>query len=291
MIVELLSIMVPVLIPMGLGFVWGLRGVRFDHEMVTDLVTNIAAPGLVFFTLANLTVSRDLLATMVAATVATALVTGIVGAGILRLCRLPLRPFVSVLVFPNTGNVGLPLSLLAFGDAGLTLAIAVFVVFVVGQFTIGIGMASGRVSLRYLARMPLIWAVIAALVFLLTGTKPPRWLNSTAELLGDMSIPLMLITLGVSLAGLSVGDLGRSLLLAVLRFGLGFLAGLAVAYAFGLDGHARGVLILQSSMPTAVFNALLAQRYGTRPEQVAGAVTVSTLLGLGVMPLVLIYIM
>lgn len=146
MIVELLSIMVPVLIPMGLGFVWGLRGVRFDHEMVTDLVTNIAAPGLVFFTLANLTVSRDLLATMVAATVATALVTGIVGAGILRLCRLPLRPFVSVLVFPNTGNVGLPLSLLAFGDAGLTLAIAVFVVFVVGQFTIGIGMASGRVS-------------------------------------------------------------------------------------------------------------------------------------------------
>jgi predicted permease len=106
-----------------------------------------------------------------------------------------------------------------------------------------------------------------------------------------MTIPLMLITLGVSLAALRVAGLGRSLLLALLRLGLGFAVGLGIAYAFRLDGIARGVLILQSTMPTAVFNYLFAHRYATRPEEVAGAVTVSTLLTLAIMPLVLIYVM
>jgi predicted permease len=101
----------------------------------------------------------------------------------------------------------------------------------------------------------------------------------------------MLITLGVSLAGLRVSDLGRSFLLAVLRLGLGFAVGLGIAYAFGLENTARGVLVLQSTMPTAVFNYLFAHRYATRPEEVAGAVTVSTLLTLAIIPLVLIYVM
>lgn len=259
--------------------------------MVTQLVTTIGAPALVFHTVANLAVGIDEFLAMVGATVATMIATGLAGAALLALCRLPLRPFLSVLVFPNTGNVGLPLSLLAFGDQGLTLAIGVFAVFVVAQFTIGINMASGQLSMRFLLRMPLIWALLAAVIFLVLRMRPPGWLNATGDLLGGMSIPLMLITLGVSLSSLRVGGLGRSLLLSVLRLGLGFTVGLAVAYALRLDGTARGVLILQSSMPTAVFNYLFAHRYGTRPEEVAGAVTVSTLLTLAAMPLVLLYVM
>ena len=291
MITELLSIMAPVLISVGLGFVWGRRGGRFDHEMVTQLVITIGAPALVFHTVANLAVDLDDFVAMVGATVATMVATGVAAAALLALFRLPLRPFLSVLVFPNTGNVGLPLSLLAFGETGLTLAIGVFIVFLVAQFTIGVGLASGRISLRFLVRMPLIWALAAALVFLLLRATPPAWLNATTDLLGGMTIPLMLITLGVSLAGLRVAGLGRSLLLAVLRLGLGFAVGLAVAYVFRLEGTPRGVLILQSAMPTAVFNYLFAHRYATRPEEVAGAVTVSTLLTLAVLPLVLIYVM
>jgi malate permease and related proteins len=291
MITELLSIMAPVLISVGLGFVWGRRGGRFDHEMVTQLVITIGAPALVFHTVANLAVDLDDFVAMVGATVATMVATGLAAAALLALFRLPLRPFLSVLVFPNTGNVGLPLSLLAFGETGLTLAIGVFIVFLVAQFTIGVGLASGRISLRFLVRMPLIWALAAALVFLLLRATPPAWLNATTDLLGGMTIPLMLITLGVSLAGLRVAGLGRSLLLAVLRLGLGFAVGLAVAYVFRLEGTPRGVLILQSAMPTAVFNYLFAHRYATRPEEVAGAVTVSTLLTLAVLPLVLIYVM
>ena len=291
MITELLSIMAPVLISVGLGFVWGRRGGRFDHEMVTQLVITIGAPALVFHTVANLAVDLDDFVAMVGATVATMVATGLAAAALLALFRLPLRPFLSVLVFPNTGNVGLPLSLLAFGETGLTLAIGVFIVFLVAQFTIGVGLASGRISLRFLVRMPLIWALAAALVFLLLRATPPAWLNATTDLLGGMTIPLMLITLGVSLAGLRVAGRGRSLLLAVLRLGLGFAVGLAVAYVFRLEGTPRGVLILQSAMPTAVFNYLFAHRYATRPEEVAGAVTVSTLLTLAVLPLVLIYVM
>ncbi len=291
MIAELISIMLPVLISVGLGFVWGRRGGTFDHEMVTQLVTTIGAPALVFHTLANLTVGLDQFIAMVGATVATMIATGLAGVALLALFRLPLRPFLPVLVFPNTGNVGLPLSLLAFGDRGLALAVGIFAVYVVAQFTVGLAIASGQISLRFLVRMPLVWALAVAIGFLVLGTRPPEWLNQTADLLGGMTIPLMLITLGVSLAALRVGGLGRSLLLALLRLGLGFAVGLAIAYAFRLDGTPRGVLILQSTMPTAVFNYLFAHRYGTRPEEVAGAVTVSTVLTLAIIPLVLIYVM
>jgi predicted permease len=109
--------------------------------------------------------------------------------------------------------------------------------------------------------------------------------------MAGLTIPLMLLTLGVSLARLRVPRFSRSLLVALARMGLGFGAGLAVAHVFGLDGVARGVLILDASMPVAVFNYLLAERYDRAPDEVAGAVVVSTLLSFGTLPLLLWYLL
>jgi len=291
MFAELFSIIAPVLVCAGIGYGWARFGRAFDVEFVTTLITNIATPCLVFYTLANLTVDAAAVGVISGAAVAMLALCAALSALILRPLGLSLRAFLPALTFPNTGNMGLPLCFLAFGDAGLALAIGVFAVCAVGQLTIGAAVASGTVSLRDLARIPILYAVAIAVVFLATGIQPPAWINATTKLLGGITIPMMLITLGVSLSRLSVRRAGRAAWLSALRLGMGFAVGVAIAWALGLEGTARGVMVLQSAMPVAVFNYLFAQRYQTAPEEVAGMVVISTVLSFVSLPLLLLYVL
>jgi len=291
MIGELFSVVAPVFICAGIGFAWEKFGRGYDVDLVTNLVTTVGAPCLVFHTLANLEVDREAFATIVGAAVAALAVFAALGALILRLARLPQRSYLPALMFPNVGNVGVPINYLAFGDLGLALAIGVFTVYVVGQFTVGVAIASGTVSLKALARLPLLYALAAALVFMVSGTVPPEWINATTDLLGGLTIPLMLITLGISLARLKVASVPRSVALSVLRLVMGFAVGVALAWALGLEGAVRGVFIIEMAMPVAVFNYLFAQRYKTAPEEVAGMVVMSTAFSFATLPLLLWFVL
>ncbi|TVR83595.1 MAG: AEC family transporter [Rhodospirillales bacterium] len=291
MAAALFTVMAPVLICVAIGVAWDRAGKGFDVDLVTVLITNVGAPCLVFHTLANLTVSAEAFATMVAAALLVLAVNAPLAAGVLRLARLPQRTFLPALVFANTGNVGLPLSFLAFGEAGLGLAIGVFAVHSVAMFIFGPALAAGTISWRGLLRVPVLYALPPALAFMIIDLPPPGWINATTKLLGDITIPMMLIALGVSLGRLKVASAGRSLALSLLRLGIGFGVGVSVAWLFGLEGVARGVLILQSTMPAAVFTYLFAQRYGRAPQDVAGVVVISTVIAFATMPLLLLYVL
>lgn len=287
MIHQLLNVVAPVFISIAIGWGWGKLGRAYDTDLVSSLVMNISAPCLVFSTLSALSISPRTLGGMgIATTIAIALF-GVIGSTVLRLAGLPRRGFLSPLMFANIGNMGLPLCLFAFGKPGLALAIVVFAVFCVGQFSLGLWLYSGAASPLYLFRFPVIYAVFVALVFLVTGLRPPEWIGKTTELLGGFTIPLMLLTLGVTLARLEVMNIRRALLLSILRLGMGFGVGVLVSTIMGLTGIARGVLILQCSMPVAVFNYLLAERYRRNPKETAELVVVSTVLSLVTLPLIL----
>ena len=284
MLAELFSIVAPVLVCAGLGFGWAKSGRKFDTDMVMTLVTNIGVPCLVFSTLVQADIEARALAAMAGATAVVVVAVGVLGAGALKLTGQPVRPFLPSLMFPNVGNMGLPLCLLAFGDVGLALGIAVFTVMVVIQFVVSPIIAGNITSPKELARIPILYAVAASLIVILGNVEPWAWVVNTTKILGGMVIPLMLTTLGISLARLRVVGLARAAGIAVLRVGLGFGIGLAVATGLGLEGAAKGVLVLQSSLPVAVFNFLFAERYQTRPTDVAGAVVVSTLLSFAALP-------
>ena len=283
MFADLFSVIAPVMICAGIGFLWARLGKPFDTVLVSSLMTNIGAPCLVFSSLLRITVEPADLGLMAGLALAVLAVTSLIGGGVLKAAGLSGRAFLPPLIFANTGNMGLPLCLLAFGETGLALAIT--------HFTIGVGYVSGAASLSSLLRIPVLYAVAAALAFMVTGTQAPSWLINTTGLLGDMTIPLMLITLGVSLSLLRVSGMGRSIGLSALRLAMGFSVGVGLAWAFDLEGAARGVLILQSSMPVAVFNYLFAQRYDRSPEEVAGVVVVSTALSFLTLPFLLWFVL
>jgi predicted permease len=291
MFATLLAIIAPILIASAIGFAWGRSGKPFDSTLVTALVTTLGTPCLIASTLTRLHPDANALATMAVVTLLSFLAFGVFGLAILRLLKLPYHSYLPALMFPNCGNMGLPLCLFAFGEKGLALAIIYFVISATLQFTVGVGIASGSADPRRLLRMPLLYAVAASLVFLATGWPVPLWLANTLELIGGLTIPLMLVALGVSLAQLQVRSLKRALGISTVRLGLGFLVGVGLAWGFDLDRVAAGVVILQCSMPVAVFNYLFAKLYERSAEDVAGMVVVSTMLSFATLPLLLLLIL
>lgn len=287
MFATLTAIIAPILIVAAIGYVWAWLKRPFDSRPVTAIGT----PSLVASTLTRLSVDAAVLGQMALVTVLAFAGFALVGMVALKLLKLPFHSYLPSLMFPNVGNMGLPLSLFAFGEDGLALAIVFFVISVTLQFTVGVGLAAGSADVKRFLRMPLTYAVVLSLLFLATGWPVPKWLANTLDLLGGLTIPLMLVALGVSLGHLRVRSLGRALLLSLLRLGAGFAIGLGIGRAFGLEGEALSVVVLQSTMPVAVFNYLFAELYKREPEDVAGLVVISTVLSFVTLPLLLIFVL
>ncbi|MGH6892097.1 MAG: AEC family transporter [Dongiaceae bacterium] len=291
MLSQLSAVVLPVLLVAGIGFIWAKMGRRFDSVFLTDIATNVGTPCLVAHSLITLKVTPIALAQMgVAVLIALAgfLVLGLVT---LRLLKLSPNSYLPALMFPNTGNMGLPLSLFAFGQEGLGLAVVYFGCTVTLQFTLGISLSAGNLSLSRLARTPTVHAVAISVVLLVFNIPLPAWIDNTISVLGGITIPMMLLTLGVSLAQLKVNALGRNLLLSCVRLGGGFLIALVIAHALDLPPVAAGVLIIQSSMPVAVFNFLFAQYYGRAHGDVAAMVVISTALSFLTLPLLAYFVL
>jgi malate permease and related proteins len=281
---QLSAVVLPVLLVAGIGFTWAKMGRRFDSGFLTDIATNIGTPCLVAHSLMTLEIDPAALAQMGIA-VLTA-VSGFLALGfiVLRVMKLSINSYLPALIFPNTGNMGLPLALFAFGKEGLALAVVYFSCTVTLQFTLGISLSAGSLSLSRLVRTPAIYAVAISAALLLLGLKLPVWIENTIGVLGDITIPMMLLTLGVSLAQLKVNGLGRNLVLSLVRLGGGFVIALIIAQVFSLPPTAAGVLIIQSAMPVAVFNFLFAQYYGRAHGDVAAMVVISTGLSFVTLP-------
>ncbi len=291
MFTTIFSVITPVFICALLGFVWVKRGIPFDTPFVSRLVMEVGAPCLIFSSFMEQDIDMAAFRTMATAAFVSMLLFGLFGGLGLFIARMDQRTWLPSQIFPNVGNMGLPLCLLAFGDEGLALGMTYFMVNTVFGFTIGAMITSGKMSLRDLLKTPTFWSAIITITFLFTGTKPWTWVQDTTSLLGDFTIPLMLIAMGVSLARFQIASVKHSLVIALMRLGMGFGVGVGVATLFGFEGVARGITILQSAMPVAVFSYLFAVRYNRSPEEVAGTVLISTVLSFLSLPLLLWFVL
>ena len=126
--------------------------------------------------------------------------------------------------------------------------------------------------------------MIAAALFLISDVEVPKVMLNTTELLGNFTIPLMLITLGVSLATLQINNIRRSIVIVASRFGLGIPVGFGLASILGFEGAAYGTLVVMCSMPVAVITFLFAENYGADGRAVASSVVLSTLISFIMLP-------
>lgn len=291
MFAQLFAVMAPVLIGAGIGFTWIRCGYVYPTEFVTRLVFNIGTPALVVASLANADVDpNDFWRTLIT----TFLVLGgmaLASFGVAALLRKPWRVIISPMMYTNAGNMGLPVSLYAFGHFGFTFAMGAWVANALIQFTVGMMLASRGNPWKALVRNPTLYAIALSFALLLTETTLPTWIDNTVHLLSGLTIPLMLITLGVSLASIQVRNLSSGLVFTLCRVPIALGLSFGFATLLDLPPIAASAVALQMSMPVAVYNYLFAQRAGQEPAYVASLVFCSTLLAFVYIPLELAFML
>ncbi len=285
MSIEILNIIAPVFVVAGIGFFLEFRGAGFHSQSLSRLAMLIGTPSLVFSSLTSTTLQDESLVRIVTISLAAVLVGGVLSTAVLFILRMSLRSFLSSLSLPNAGNAGLPLVFFAFGDPGLTIGVAFFFMIALVQYTVVPAIVTGDPGLRKLLREPLVWSVMAVLLFKFTEFPVPVFIANTTALTGGIMIPIMLILLGSALARLKVRDIGTSALLGGVRLMIGIATGLTTVMIFDLEGVEAGAIFLLCAMPSAMITYVIAEHYGRSPERVAGLVVSSTLLTFLCLPL------
>lgn len=290
LIADIAAVVAPVFVISLIGYIWAKIKLPFDQAMVLQIIILVSTPCLVFVTLTSMAPPPGEIVRMGMAALICHIAFALAGWILLKIARLPMRVYLPSLMLPNSGNLGLSVSMFAFGETGMALAMIYMTAGMIGQFTAIPAIVAGRFDIRQLLKLPFIHALVIALAINLLDIKVPVWIDNTARLGGALCIPLALMSLGVAMAQLHIQNFRRTFLLSVFRVVSGGAIGWLIASALGLDGIYRGVLVIQSAMPSALFNYLFAQLNDAEPGEVASMVLVSTAFSYLTLPILVLLI-
>lgn len=290
---RILGIILPVFFSIAVGFVYGrFRGaaVKSDMAAVNRVSMDVLCPLLVFTALAAKDFDLAQNATLILAGVLISLGSGLLAWPVARLFGYDVRSFVPPMMYNNCGNMGLPLAVLAFGAAGLSAAVALFMACNLIYFTLGVKiLESGRprssASHWAFLKGPMMLAMMAGVLFSVAKIPLPAALFQGLKMLGEACIPIMLFALGVRMLDITFKSWHIGLVGAIVCP----LAGLIIA--FGLDQvltmnpEHRGQMYLFASLPPAVFCFMMAEKYQQEPDKVASIVLLGNLAALAFVPL------
>ncbi|RUR34975.1 AEC family transporter [Vreelandella andesensis] len=286
MIGQILATLLPVFLIAGCGAVYG-RYRNPDIRSLNTLNMELFVPLLVFAVLADRQAPLADYAWLATAAVAVVLGSGLVLWPVAKWLSLDIKVFLPPMMFNNSGNMGVPLLVLAFGPDALPAAVVVFIVEMLLHFSVGLYMLDPRTSLWRLLRMPIVAASLAGLVVNVGGVALPSWLLEAMHMLGGICIPLMLFALGVRLLDIDFNDWRTGLLGAVLCPLSGLVIALPLMWLLPLNPLQMAVLLVFAALPPAVLNYLVAEQYKLSPQKVASLVLIGNLGSLIVMPLTL----
>lgn len=276
----------PVLLVALFGYLLQRR-LRLHVATLSSVVFNILSPCLVFSSLAGSKLPVTELAGLAAFSAVNILAMGVMAflvARLMKLTRIETTAFMIVIMFVNGGNYGLTLLQLRYGDVGLSRGIVYYVTSTVMVYTVGVLIASmGRVgwrdTMKRMARLPAVYAALLALVAYSIDLPIPAPIMSGITIAGNGAIPVMLLVLGMQIAEMKPDDGSRIVWPAVgLRLLVGPIVGMGIAFLVGLQGVGRSAMIIESAMPAAVINLILATEFGLPASTVARIVVISTLI-------------
>jgi predicted permease len=284
LLARIAQVIVPVFLIVGIGYGYA-RWRRPEMSGFNRIVLDVLSPLIVYTALAGKEFHLREHLPLLAGGALLILATGLVAWGVARLTGTAPRTLVPVVMFNNSGNMGLPVALLAFGPQGLAAAVGLFSIANVIHFSLGARITSAHARTRDLLLSPLMIASALGFASAASGVRPPDMLFNGMKMLGDAMVPLMLFALGVRLTQLRRSDVPRGLLGAFARPLIGLAVAVPLAWALGLEGIARAQLILFGALPPAVMQYLLAERYEQEPERVAAMILLGNALAVVFVPM------
>ena len=289
--IKLFEVLSPVFFIIGIGYFLGKKNSNIDTSFITNYSGNFGTPALIIFGIMSSGVTYSMFADYFIYWLIAMAIFGIVGVIFLVLmkkdCIRELPPFI----LPNTGNMGIPICLFAYGTFGMGVAASISAVIVLLHFTLNVFLASKRFNILVIVKSPSFYAILITVAFLYFEIEAPTFVLNTAMLLAYAMIVLILMSLGIALTQLKVFSLKSSIISSIGRVVIGPIIGLILIKIFNLSGVGAGVLLIQSSMPSAILTYLIASMYSPKKvvDSIASTVVVSTLMSIITVPIVVFF--
>jgi predicted permease len=284
-LIKPLTPVIPVFLLVAVGFIFA-HWKKINLTSVTEIIVYLGTPSLVFSSLASKPLYAGDLAILASGIIAIYAGVGVLIQFYFIIFRFNSRGFALPVLFMNAGNMGIPLALFAFGQAGLQRATLLFVMCTFLQYSLGIYILQGRGNWIEIFRLPLIYATLAGLSCNLMQIKIPELLLQPIVMLGQATIPIMLISLGYRLHEVESLQWGHAVGGALLRILGGFAAANVAVNLIGAEGVNRQVLLLYGALPAAVINFVLTEKYRQDPGLAASIVVLSTFISVLTIPIV-----
>ena len=287
--IKLFEVLFRVFFVVGIGYYLGKTNPKIDTTFITSFAANIGTPAMVIYAITstgiNFEIFRDYFWYYLLAIGLFALV------GIFTLYLLKTKDIVRELpplIFPNTGNMGLPICMFAYGSKGLGVSASITSLIILCHFTLGVFLADRKFNLNVILKNPPFYAIIFSAIMLFYGIKMPVFVVNTTEWLMYVTIFLILMSLGIALTRLKIFSLSNALISSFTRMIIGPAIGFLLIFIFDLKGYAAGVLLIQCSMPSAVLNYLVGSIYSPKKivDSIASTIVVSTLISFVTIPIV-----
>ena len=288
---KLIDVLFPVFFVIGIGYYLGKKNPNINTDFITTFAGNVGTPAMIFYTITTTGVTLSVFTEYFI--YALVIIGGFSLVGILFLLLLK-KDFISELpplILPNTGNMGIPICLFAYGTAGLGIASAIASVVILLHFTLGVLLAKKSFSLEILIKNMPIYGIIVSVIFLYFEWDVPGYLENTTFLLTYATIFLVLMSLGIALSRLKVVSWTHASILGAVRVIIGPIIGFGLIKFLNLNGFAAGVLLIQSCMPSAVLTYLVGSMYSEKKvvDSVASVIVTSTIMSFITIPIVVYF--
>ena len=280
--IKLFEVLFPVFLSIGIGYWYGKKDAKFDTNFITTFSGNIGLPCIIFYSLTFSDIDFDIFLKFSLLTFVYVGIFSIIGLIVLKLLNRDIVRLLPPLILPNTGNMGMPLCLFAFGIKGLAIATAITSTILVLHFSLGILLASRKFSIQPLIKCVPVYAIIFSLFFVYYKIPAPKFLENATFLIGYSAIFLVLVSLGVALSKLKVFSFKETLIYSLIRVLVGPIIGFVFVKYLNLTGVEAGVIFIQASMPSAILTYLVAEMYSPKEitDSIASTVALSTFLSL-----------
>jgi len=280
LLIKLFEVLFPVFLTIGIGYWYGEKNPKFDTKFITKFAGNIGLPCIIFYSLTISGIDIDLFIKFSYYTILYVGIFSIIGVMVIKFFKKDIYRLLPPLILPNTGNMGMPLCLFAYGTVGLSIATAITSVILIFHFSLGILLASRKFSIKPLLKCTPIYALIFSLFFVYYKIPAPKFLENATFLIGYSTIFLVLMSLGVTLSRLKVLSLKETFVYSIVRVVLGPIVGFLFVKVFNLSGVEAGVMFIQASTPSAILTYLVGKIYSPKKisDSIASTVALSTFL-------------
>ena len=285
---KLFEVLFPVFFVVGIGYYLGKKNPKIDTTFITNFGGNIGSPAIVFYSVTTTGLTFSVFTNYFIYYLLAIIGFSIIGVIFLFFFKKDVIMELPPYILPNTGNMGLPICLFAYGANGLGVAGAISSLIILFHFTLGVFLASKKFNLEVITKSPAFYSVIISIIFLYFEIPVPNFVVNTTMLLTYATIFLILMSLGIALTRLKVFSFYTSLIGSIARVIIGPIIGYLIILYFNLSGYAAGVLLIQCSMPSAVLNYLVGSMYSPKKvvDNIASMIVVSTLLSFITIPII-----